>query len=871
MKFIHTSLSLAVFAVLSAPSLAQQAMEEVVVTSTKRAESIQDVPLSVSVISGELMERAEVRDLLDLQSLVPSLRVPQFQNSTQTNFVIRGFGNGANNPGIEPSVAVFIDGVYRSRSLARISDLPNIQQIEVLRGPQSTLYGKNASAGVISVTTSQPEFEQRGNLEFGIGNMGQKSTRGYITGPLSETVAYSLGGSLLQRDGYFDNPVNGNAQNERDRWTLRGELLVTPSEDTELRVIYDYDELDEVCCGTANLIDGPAGAALAALSTIPGTAYDSEAPFSFRTYGNLDPINRSENSGLTVDFRTMWGGVDVRSITGYRDSYSDQPQADIDYSAADAIGNQVYSTDIQTFTQEFRLSGETENMDWLIGGFYFDESIDFVSAIDFGSQWRNYANILVAGTPAGGEAITGSLEALLGYAPGTFFAPGTGVQETATQENETYSFFGQMTYALSDKTDVTVGMNFLDDDKAITLNQENTDIFAQLQLDGADGATALTNAGFLGAFPGAFAGTFGLPYTPENVALVSSSAAGAAGLAGLQAGVLAQVAGAVAASDLSDPAQNPFVGLQALQFLPPMLGIPNPAQPGTSNDEKITYTVSLSHAFSDNLNAYATYATGYKATSWNLSRDTRPTAGEYNALVAAGEPLPNNLTLGTRLAGPEESEVIELGVKYDTSWGYINAAIFDQTIEGFQSNAFTGAGFNLTNAGKQSVDGFEVDMMVRPTDNLSIALSATVLDPLYDDFQGAVLNGAPADFSGLQPAGIHELSFSAVATYDFTVGGWDGFVQADYQHDSEVDINDGGDLSLINQQLEALGSRKREVNMFNASIGFKKNDWQIRLWGRNLTDDQWLITWFPSVAQTGSVSGYPNQPRTVGATIRRNF
>ena len=153
MKFVSKSLGVAVLAAMSVPALAQQPMEEVVVTATKRAESLQDVPLSVSVIEAQTIERAEIRDLIDLQSVVPSLRVPQFQNSTQTNFVIRGFGNGANNPGIEPSVAVFIDGVYRSRSLARIADLPNIQQIEVLRGPQSTLYGKNASAGVISITT----------------------------------------------------------------------------------------------------------------------------------------------------------------------------------------------------------------------------------------------------------------------------------------------------------------------------------------------------------------------------------------------------------------------------------------------------------------------------------------------------------------------------------------------------------------------------------------------------------------------------------------------------------------------------------------------------------------------------------------------
>ena len=847
MKFVSKSLGVAVLAAMSVPALAQQPMEEVVVTATKRAESLQDVPLSVSVIEAQTIERAEIRDLIDLQSVVPSLRVPQFQNSTQTNFVIRGFGNGANNPGIEPSVAVFIDGVYRSRSLARIADLPNIQQIEVLRGPQSTLYGKNASAGVISITTRKPEFERSGNFEVGLGSWNQKSVRGYVTGPLSDTVAYSLGGSTLRRDGYLYNPVLDNDQNERDRWSLRGELLFDVGDETEIRLMYDYDEMDEICCGTANIINGPAGGALAALSAIPGTAYDAEDPFSFRTYGNIDPINRAENSGLTLDVRTTWGDLDVRSVTGYRDSFSDQPQADIDYTAADAIGNQVYTTDIQTLTQEIRISGNSDSMDWMVGGFYFDESIDFSSGIDFGSQWRNYAGLL-----AGGADNINGLEQLLLLPPGTFFQPGTGVLETAQQDNETFSIFGQMTFALSDKTDITVGLNYLQDDKQISLTQANSDVFSQLDLAGADGVTALTNL----AYSGGFFATLGIP---------PITAVPQEGLPAYMQTVAATAGG------IAPTANNPFLAFQALQFLPQMLGIPNAAEPGTSDDSKTTYTVSLSHAFSDDLNMYATYATGYKATSWNLSRDTRPTQEEYNSLVASGTSLPNNLTLGTRLAGPEEAEVLEIGIKYSADWGYINAAIFDQSIEGFQSNAFTGTGFNLTNAGKSSVDGLEIDMMVRPTENLSVALAATYLDPVYDDFPNALLNGAPYDFTGLKPAGIHERSFSAIVTYYFTLGGWDGYLQADYQYDSEVDINGGGDLSLSNLELEQRGSRTREVGMINASMGFKKGDWELRFWGRNLNDDQWLITVFPSVAQDGSATGYPNQPRSYGASLRRSF
>lgn len=838
----------AVLSAISAQSFAQQSMEEVVVTATKRAESIQDVPMSVSVVSGEVLERAEVRDLLDLQSVVPSLRVPQFQNSIQTNFVIRGFGNGANNPGIEPSVAVFVDGVYLSRSQARISDLPNIQQIEVLKGPQSTLYGKNASAGVISVTTKAPEFESRGSVEVGFGNYSQESVRAFYTGPLSDSVAFSLSGTSLSRDGYFDNVPTGTDFNNRNRWSTRADFLIQ-GDDSELRVILDYDEIDEVCCGTANLVNGPAGFALAPLSVVPGQAYIPEDAFNFKHFGNFDTINKGENKGVTVDYKTSIGDIDVRSITAYRDSYFNQPLGDVDFTGADVIGNSTGETEIKTFTQEFRLTGTAGNADWLLGGFYFDESIDFENGIEFGSQWRNYINLTVGGGDlAAGEAALGGLEALLGYTPGTFLADGDGVLETATQDNESYSVFGQVTFPLSSKTNLTVGLNYLNDEKEITLSQENNDGFSNLSLRGEDGITALTNLAYVGGLA-----ALGIPPLTDPTDLVY-----------LQ--TVAATAAAIAPTD-----SNPFVGFEALQFLPQVLGIPNAAEPGTSNDSKTTYTVSLSHAYSDDLNFYATYGTGFKGTSWNLSRDSRPTVQERDGILSAGGVLPNNLTIGTRLASPEEAQTIEFGAKYSADWGTLNAAIFDQSIEGFQSNAFLGTGFSLTNAGKQSSKGVELDLMVRASEALTIALSATYLDPIYDDFTGAQLNGQPADFTGLTPAGVHELSLSAVATYNFNISGMDGFIQADYQYDSAVDINGGGDLSNNNIALGSRGFREREVRMINASFGLTRGDWDLRIWGRNLTNDEWLITWFPAVAQTGSLTGYPNQPRTYGATLRRNF
>ena len=214
-------------------------LEEVVVTATKREQTLQDVPVAVTVTTGETITRAAVRDVADLASLVPSLRVTQLQTSTNTNFIIRGFGNGANNPGIEPSVGVFIDGVYRSRSAGSIGDLVDVQRVEVLRGPQSTLFGQNASAGVISVITQQPDFDWGGFVEAGFGNLNERVFKGKVTGPLTDSLAFSVTGSMNQRDGYFVNLTNNAQLNDRDRWDLRAQLLWNASENTTVRLIAD--------------------------------------------------------------------------------------------------------------------------------------------------------------------------------------------------------------------------------------------------------------------------------------------------------------------------------------------------------------------------------------------------------------------------------------------------------------------------------------------------------------------------------------------------------------------------------------------------------------------------------------------------------
>ena len=189
-------------------------------------------------------------------------------------------------------------------------------------------------------------------------------------------------------------------------------------------------------------------------------------------------------------------------------------------------------------------------------------------------------------------------------------------------------------------------------------------------------------------------------------------------------------------------------------------------------------------------------------------------------------------------------------------------AIFDQEIEGFQSNVFTGTGFVLANAGKQSTEGVEVDLTWAPTDGLRLGFAATWLDPLYDDFQGALGIDGPEDFSGRKPSGIPEFSANTNITYNFTSGSTLGYVRVENVYESEVQVVDNIPSSIAG----------RRINMVNASGGLTfSNGVQFNLWGRNLTGDEYLLSAFPSVAQAGSISGYPSQPRTYGLTVKYNF
>jgi len=857
----------------------------IIITATKREATLQEVPVAVSVTTGETIQREEIRDLKDLQTVVPSLRVTQLQSSANTNFIIRGFGNGANNAGIEPSVGVFIDGVYRSRSSSQISDLPNVSRIEVLRGPQSTLFGKNASAGIISIVTSEPSFTPEATAEVSYGNYDAIVLRGYLSGPLSENIAASIAAGYSGREGYNEDPASSSTTNQRDRWFVRGQMLFDNGDNFSARIIADYDSIDENCCGVVNL---QPSSFTQAIQAVGGEVNMPSAAFDNVVYNNFPSTNDVENYGVSAQLDyDMSDAVTLTSITAYRETKGDFGQ-DVDFTSGDLL-QRFNQQKLETFTQEFRVSADFDRISALAGLFFFDESVREDQQVNYGQDFRPFSNVLTNSLL--GQSLTqaeGTLGALNGDPTqyiGTFFTPGPVESGFFTLDNQALSLFAQVDFEITDGLTLTLGGNYTMDDKTGTTNYQSTGMFSNLDLvvlgnraivaQGTPGAIAV---GVCLQLPGVCAGPAATP--AELAAVIDGTsiygAQGAAAYPLIAAGAQAQVQAFADAND-TNPNVNSLLIAQALQNFPRFVNIPNSVESGKTSDNDFSYTVRLAYDINPDLNVYASYATGFKASSFALSRDSRPAPGDAAALANAGL-LFNNQTFGSRFAGPEESEVIEIGLK--GNWGDYSANLtaFRQDIDGFQSNVFTGTGFFLANAGKQRTYGVEFEGMANPVDPLTLNFAVTWLDPSYVSFPLSPFG----NISGTTPAGIPEWTVVVGGQWEQPLGNGDTvLLRSTYAFESNTQIVDGLpgflDPTLPDggqaQAIAAAAPFTRQVDELSASITyvFEDSGAEFSVWGRNLLNDRYLLSLFDSPAQPGSISGYPNQPRTWGATARFRF
>jgi iron complex outermembrane recepter protein len=227
---------------LASPALAQDAQDaqgaeeaasdEIIVTATRRSEALSDVPIAVSAVSGDTLAKSGASDIRQLGQVAPSLLVSGATSEVNFTARIRGIGTVGENPGLESSVGLFIDGVYRSRTGVGLSELGDIERVEVLRGPQGTLFGRNSTAGLINIVTKGPKFDRfSAKASATYGNYEYMRVDAAINAPISETVAARIDGVWQQRDGFIKNATPGEPDiNDRDRWLVRGQLAFEPNE-----------------------------------------------------------------------------------------------------------------------------------------------------------------------------------------------------------------------------------------------------------------------------------------------------------------------------------------------------------------------------------------------------------------------------------------------------------------------------------------------------------------------------------------------------------------------------------------------------------------------------------------------------------------
>ena len=446
------------FAIYASSPLAQQtnALEEIVVTATKRVQSLQDVPIAVNAFNADTIQVAGINNAGDLAILTPALNINVNTNPFAARMIIRGVGTAQTDPALEPSVGLFIDGVYLGRTGLGMSDLTDIERIEVLQGPQGTLYGKNTNAGAISVITKKPNFEKsEGYVEASVGNYSMSKLTASASGPLTQNLAYRLSGNINQRDGYYDNSA-GVDFNDADDWNIQGKLQWEPTESLSILLSGSRVERDTTCCGADAVQTESVNNELVAQGLSP----DSNDPYDYNVQSNADNRFAMESDllSMTIDYDAGWGAI--KSITAWND-YSYRVDQDPDRSELDilTLSNDKFSGD--SFSQELRFTASpTDNVDYMLGAFYLEQNT---------KRGGDEPFVFI-----GDDIITiGSQQDLPFPLPFNFLVqPGDSLTVDMNQDAETIAFFGQGTWHIGDQWHITGGLRWSDEEK-------KSDLFSQ--------------------------------------------------------------------------------------------------------------------------------------------------------------------------------------------------------------------------------------------------------------------------------------------------------------------------------------------------------------------------------------------------------
>lgn len=421
--------------------------DEIVVTARHRDERAQDIPVALSVVGGDLLTRTNTTSVADLSKLAPSLSF-QGYNPRNTNLNIRGLGNNIAiaSDGLDPGVGFYIDGVYYNRPGTAAFDLIDIERIEVLRGPQGTLYGKNTTAGAVSVTTAKPKFKSEVNAEMTVGNLGFLQGKAAINLPLvDDLLAVRLSGSVTSRDGTLINQFTGKKLNNRNSYLLRGQLLFTPRSNVSVRLIGDYAKQKQDCCVQV-LADIVAPANGKNFRTIAGLFGYTPVidPFARVAVNDRAPLIENESGGVSAQIDIELPGATLTSISAWR-FWNWTPQGDLDFIPLSAFAAADNADRQDQYSQELRIASTGSNkVDYVAGLFFYDETIDQHLTVSYG--------------PAATQLLVS--QALPG-----FILNGVTKVDTNRYRTTSLAAYGQATIHLTDALSLTGGLRYSHDNK----------------------------------------------------------------------------------------------------------------------------------------------------------------------------------------------------------------------------------------------------------------------------------------------------------------------------------------------------------------------------------------------------------------------
>jgi iron complex outermembrane recepter protein len=903
---VALSTSVSVFAQEAAPTAAEEETtdDEIVVTAQGRKQLLSDVPVAISAVTAETLQNSGANDIRQLNQVAPSLLVSSTGSEANGSARIRGIGTVGDNPGLESSVPVFIDGVYRSRSGIGLNELGEIERVEVQRGPQGTLGGRNSSAGLISIYSKKPEFTFGGSGELTYGNYDFMRATTSFTGPITEQLAFRVDGVYVKRDGFYTDDQNGRDVNNRDRYFLRGQLLFEPSDALTVRLIADYTKRTEECCA-ATYVDQTVNQYIGNLNN-PSTVGVASTPTTNNIinvlrdlgqglgafnqgYGRDISVSAGRSfSGKTKDYGFSgqidydFGGATLTSITAYRQYRSGQA-SDTDYGEVDILyrapSDDAYRQ-FHTFTQELRLQGEAfgGKLDWLIGGFYANEKLTVRDNLRFGNQYGRFANcrIVSGGGLAGAYSPTSpaclaARPAAFGVASPTFYAAldrldtlnnlGT-TNDRYFQNGTNWAIFTHNIVHFTDTLDLTLGLRYTKDKKK-------------------------------------FDATFG----NDNTVCTANQAA----LTPFLTGALAATAGGIIGLSCQGNSTAELNGVSIND---------------SRGEDQFTGTAILSWKPIDDLLLYGSYAKGYKAGGFNLDRSALKSPVPTFASVGGAQSLVRNLQFD-----PELVDSYELGAKYSTGPFSLSVSAFRSDFSNFQLNTFNGTVFlvqtingcnNLVGGPNADTDqnasaagsnfnltpnatgtcapadvtygvrtqGFELEASLVPARNFRVAAGLTYARTKYrDDLvgtkAGTALDTALRKLPGDNLSNAPELVATSSVTWtpEIGSGGMSGLVYIDTRLTS--DYNTGSDLFPQKEQ--------DSYAIFNARIGLRGADeaWGLELWGQNIFNKNYAQVAFNTPFQAGQTSApfvdpqYPGgrqifsqflaEPRTYGITLRGKF